>query len=146
MEKISQVKNDTLQVKYNGKQIKINLTDELSINESLLNSQLRESPSNYAFLCTLKDKAIRKRDKLEREKDRIFSELWLFFKNSNSKLSNEYATHQANQNKKFKAAEDRYLRAAYEASRLISICRAYESRESVLRSLNANIRLEKQPL
>lgn len=141
--KINQIKDDVLEIKYHGKKVKINITEELQIKESIINSQLKESPSSYAFLCTLKDRAVKDRDKLEREKDRIFSELWLFFKNSNSKLSNEYATHQATKNKKFTMAEDKYLKASYRASRLISICRAYEAREAVLRSLNANIRLEK---
>lgn len=141
--KIADIKDDILQIKYQGKQLQINITRELLIDESLMNSQLKSSPSNYAFLCTLRDKAIRKRDKLEKERDRQFSELWLYFKNSDSKMTNDSASHRATSSKKFQMAEDRYLKASYKANQLISICRAYESRERILQTLSANLRKEK---
>ena len=63
--KINQIKDDILEITYHDEKLAINLTKELSIDESQMNSQLRDSPSNYAFLCTLRDKAIRKRDKIK---------------------------------------------------------------------------------
>lgn len=141
--KISDIKNDILKVKYQGKEISINVTEELSINESLLNSQLKDSPSNYAFLCGLRDTLIKKRDRLEKEKDRIFSELWLFFKNSDQKMTNDSASHRAMASKKFQNAEDKFLKASYKTSQLISICRAYESRERILQTFSANLRRER---
>lgn len=141
--KITEVKADVLEVKYHGKKIKIDITKELTINESVLNSQLRECPSNYAFLCSLRDKAIKVRDKAEKDKDRKFSELWIFFKGSDSKMTNDTATHRAINSKKYQDAEDAFLKASYEASKLISICRAYESRERILQTLSANLRKEK---
>lgn len=141
--KINEIKDDVLQIKYKGKQLQINITKELSIDEALMNSQLKSSPSNYAFLCTLRDKAIKKRDKLEKDKDRQFSELWLFFKNSDNKMTNDSASHRTMASKKYQAIEDRYLKASYQANKLISICRAYESRERILQTLSANLRKEK---
>lgn len=141
--KITEIKADLLEVEYQGKKVSIDITKELAINESIINSQLREFPSNYAFLCSLRDKAIKVRDKLEKEKDRKFSELWIFFKNSDSKMTNDTATHRTISNKKFQDAEDAFLKASYKASKLTSICRAYESRERILQTLSANLRKEK---
>ena len=141
--KINEIKADVLEIKYQGKKVKVDLTKELSINESVINSQLKDFPSNYAFLCLLRDKAIKKRDNLEKEKDRKFSELWIFYKGSDSKMTNDTATHRAIGSKKYQDAENEFLKASYEASRLISICRAYESRERILQTLSANLRKEK---
>ena len=44
--KINEIKNDFITVKYQGKQIQINITEELIINEAILNTQLKSSPSN----------------------------------------------------------------------------------------------------
>ena len=36
--------------------------------------------------------------------------------------------------------EDNYLKAVYKANRLISICKAYESRERIIQTISANLR------
>lgn len=141
--KLNEIKNDKIQVIYQGKKIEIDITKELLIEESLINSQLKSSPSNYAFLCLLRDKAIKKRSRLEKEKDRIYSDLWLYFKSSDSKMTNDSASHRAIASKKFQDAEDRYIKADSEANKLISICKAYESRERILQTLSANLRKER---
>ena len=133
--KINQIKDDILEITYHDEKLAINLTKELSIDESQMNSQLRDSPSNYAFLCTLRDKAIRKRDKLEKERDTVSSELWLYYKDSNNKLTNDYASHKATTNSRYQYADK-----AYQANQLISVCRAFESRERILQTLSANLR------
>ena len=61
--KINQIKDDILSVVYKGKKIDINITKELSIDENLIDSQLKNQPSNYAFLSLLRDDYIKKRDK-----------------------------------------------------------------------------------
>lgn len=66
--KISEIRDDIISVKYKGKIVTINITKELSIDENIINSQLKNIPSSYAFLCLLRDNLIKKRDALEREK------------------------------------------------------------------------------
>ena len=67
MEKtINSIKDDTISVKYKGKIITINITKELAIDENILNNQLKNTPSSYAFLCLLRDRYIKRRDLLER--------------------------------------------------------------------------------
>lgn len=143
-ESIKTIKSDILKVRYQGKIIRINITKELSINESIINSQLKDSPSSYAFLCMLKNKYIKERDKLDREKEIAYSEAWLYYKSSDSKMNNDTANHRANTNKKYISIYNKWQKISNIAENLISICRAYENRENILRTISANLRKENQ--
>lgn len=138
--KISEIRDDVISVKYKGKLVTINITKELSIDENIINSQLKNIPSSYAFLCLLRDNLIKKRDTLEREKNIAYSKAWLFYKESDNRLNNDTANHKATVNPKYLSIEERYLKAVHKANKLISICRAYESRERIIQTLSANIR------
>lgn len=138
--KISEIRDDIISVKYKGKLVTINITKELSIDENIINSQLKNIPSSYAFLCLLRDNLIKKRDILEREKNIAYSKAWLFYKESDNRLNNDTANHKAMVNPKYLSIEERYLKAVHKANKLISICRAYESRERIIQTLSANIR------
>lgn len=138
--KISKIRDDVISVKYKGKLVTINITKELSIDENIINSQLKNIPSSYAFLCLLRDNLIKKRDTLEREKNIAYSKAWLFYKESDNRLNNDTANHKAMVNPKYLSIEERYLKAVHKANKLISICRAYESRERIIQTLSANIR------
>ena len=138
--KISEIRDDIISVKYKGKIVTINRTKELSIDENIINSQLKNIPSSYAFLCLLRDNLIKKRDTLEREKNIAYSKAWLFYKESDNRLNNDTANHKAMVNPKYLSIEERYLKAVHKANKLISICRAYESRERIIQTLSANIR------
>lgn len=129
-----------LRVKFEGKLLEIDIQKELSINENIINSQLRESPSSYYVLCSLRDKYIKERDALAREKDEAYSQAWIYYKDANERWNNEYVSHKANLNKKYTSIYSRYLKAVERANKYITICRAYESREGILRTLNANLR------
>lgn len=138
--KISEIRDDIISVKYKGKIVTINIIKELSIDENIINSQLKNIPSSYAFLCLLRDNLIKKRDTLEREKNIAYSKAWLFYKESDNRLNNDTANHKAMVNPKYLSIERRYLKAVHKANKLISICRAYESRERIIQTLSANIR------
>lgn len=138
--KISEIRDDIISVKYKGKLVTINITKELSIDENIINSQLKNIPSSYAFLCLLRDNLIKKRDTLERKKNIAYSKAWLFYKESDNRLNNDTANHKAMVNPKYLSIEERYLKAVHKANKLISICRAYESRERIIQTLSANIR------
>lgn len=138
--KISEIRDDVISVKYKGKLVTINIIKELSIDENIINSQLKNIPSSYAFLCLLRDNLIKKRDALEREKNIAYSKAWLFYKESDNRLNNDTANHKAMVNPKYLSVEERYLKAVHKANKLISICRAYESRERIIQTLSANIR------
>lgn len=132
-----------LKVKFEGNIITIDIAKELSINENIINSQLRESPTSYYILCSLRDKYIKERDALSREKDEAYSSAWIYIKESNERFNNDYVSHKANVSPKYKSIYQRYLKAVEKANKYISICRAYESRENILRTINANLRKDR---
>ena len=72
-----------LKVKFQGKILEIDLNKELSINEDIINSQLMDSPTSYYVLSSLRDYYIKKRNALAREKEAAYSDLWVYFKDSN---------------------------------------------------------------
>ncbi len=138
--KIKEISDDEITVSYRGKIYTINITQELAIDENILNQQLKNIPSNYAFLCLLRDKSIKQRDKLERDKELAYAKAWVYYKESDSRVSNELATNKALTNNSYREIEARYLKALDKANRLISICKAYESRERILQTISANTR------
>ena len=92
----------------------------------------------------LKNKYIKERDKLDREKEIAYSEAWLYYKSSDSKMNNDTANHKANTNKKYISIYNKWQKISNIAENLISICRAYENRENILRTISANLRKENQ--
>ena len=83
---------------------------------------------------------IKERDALAREKDEAYSNAWVYYKDANERWNNEYVSHKANLNKKYSSIYERYLKAVEKANKFIAICKAYESRENILRTINANLR------
>lgn len=139
-DKINLIKDDSFSFLYNGKKYEVDLTKELKIDEATINTQLKDLPSNYLFLCLQRDKAIQQRDKLERERDEAYSKAWIFYKDADSRMNNEMVSHKASTNQKYISLNKSYQKAAYKANKLISICKAYESRERILQTLSANLR------
>lgn len=129
-----------LKVKFQGKDLEIDLNKELSINEDIINSQLMDSPTSYYVLSSLKDKYIKERNALAREKEVAYSELWIYFKDSNEKWNNDYVTNKVLSSKKYCSICERYMKAEAKANHFISLCRAYETRTDILRTINANLR------
>lgn len=139
MDSIHSVKRDELVIYYKGKKVTIDITTELTIDENVINTQLRRSPSNYAFLCLIRDRYIFKRDNLIRERDKAFSNSWAFFKESGN-INNDLAEHKATIHPKYQSICERLDKLNYKVNVLVSICRAYESRERIMQSINANLR------
>lgn len=131
---------EPIKVKWQGKTITLDLQKELAINENIINSQLKECPSSYYILCSLRDKYIQKRDALEREKDIAYSKAWTYYKESNERWNNDYVSNKANINRAYVSAYDAWQKAVDKAQMFITICKAYESRTDILRTLNANLR------
>ena len=136
---INQVKDDTLEIAYKGKKYKINITSELEINPGLINKQLEVAPSNYAFLCLVRDKYIFKRDKLERLRSITYSQVWTYYKESGN-ISNDLADNKATTHSKYISICERLDILNYKVNKLISICKAYETRERILQTLSAYLR------
>ena len=53
---MNKVELGIIKVKLHGKSVTIDLAKELAINENLIDSQLRSSPSKYFIFAQLRDK------------------------------------------------------------------------------------------
>ena len=129
-----------LKVKYQGKVITIDIQKELTIDRNKLESQLREVPSSYYILCSVRNTYIRRRASLARERDEAYSKAWTYLKDANPTWNNDYVSNKANSNHKYVSLSNKYLKAAEKAAMLIDLCKAYESKEGILRTLSANQR------
>lgn len=129
-----------LKVKYQGKVITIDIQKELTIDRNKLESQLREVPSSYYILCSVRNTYIRRRDSLAREREEAYSKAWTYLKDANPTWNNDYVSNKANSNHKYVSLSNKYLKAAEKAAMLIDLCKAYESKEGILRTLSANQR------
>lgn len=129
-----------LKVKYQGKVITIDIQKELTIDRNKLESQLREVPSSYYILCSVRNTYIRRRDSLARDRDEAYSKAWTYLKDANPTWNNDYVSNKANSNHKYVSLSNKYLKAAEKAAMLIDLCKAYESKEGILRTLSANQR------
>ena len=129
-----------LKVKYQGKVITIDIQKELTIDRNKLESQLMEVPSSYYILCSVRNTYIRRRDSLARERDEAYSKAWTYLKDANPTWNNDYVSNKANSNHKYVSLSNKYLKAAEKAAMLIDLCKAYESKEGILRTLSANQR------
>ena len=129
-----------IKVKYQGKVITIDIQKELTIDRNKLESQLREVPSSYYILCSERNTYIRRRDSLARERDEAYSKAWTYLKDANPTWNNDYVSNKANSNHKYVSLSNKYLKAAEKAAMLIDLCKAYESKEGILRTLSANQR------
>lgn len=142
--KISEVKKDKVTLIYKGKKVRINISEELRIDEQTLNSQIKELPSSYSFLLLLRTNAIKERNKLDRQKDIAYSEAYLYYKDSKAQgMTNEMANHKANTNAKYISIYEQWLTACNKASILDDICKSFESRERIIQTLSANLRRER---
>ena len=129
-----------LKVKYQGKVITIDIQKELTIDRNKLESQLMEVPSSYYILCSVRNTYIRRRDALARERDEAYSKAWTYLKDAKPTWNKDYVSNKANSNHKYVSLSNKYLKAAEKAAMLIDLCKAYESKEGILRTLSANQR------
>lgn len=129
-----------IKVKYQGKVLTIDVNKELSINPNKLDSQLMQVPSSYYILCNIRDKYIRKRNELAQQKEEAYSRAWTFYKDNNPNWNNDYVSNKATTNNKYVSLCNRHLKAEEKAAMFIAICKAFESKENILRTLSANLR------
>ena len=134
------VDSSPIKVKYQGKVITVDIQKELTIDRNKLESQLSDIPCSYFILYSVRNNYIKRRDSLARERDEAYSRAWTFLKDANPSWNNDYVSHKANANHKYVSLSNKYLKAAEKASMLIDLCKAYESKEGILRTISANQR------
>lgn len=133
-------KNLRFSFEYQGAKYDLDLSKELSIDENLLNTHLIDSPSNYAFLCLVRNHYLNLKEKLEREKETVYASIWYYYKDLYPKWVNEMVTQKTIANTKYQNISEKLEEINFTYNTISSICKAFESREKILQTLSANLR------
>lgn len=137
-----------ISISYGGDRVKFNLYEELKINEKQINEEIINQPTYYAFLAVLAVKLNKRVNDLEKELNKLYSELFLEFKDelnpqTHKPHNNDTVEALINTDEEYQKMQNTYHKAI-EDKQLLEVCvKAYEQRAHLLQSLNANVRKEK---
>jgi len=130
---------------YGDEEYSFNLFSELVVNENVINKEIKEQPSSYAFLGMLHKKLIRIAKDKERQAEKIWSGLYIMNKEKLDDLTgrpttNELAKEKATYAKKYQEAIKAQIAAEHNAG-VIEVCvKSFEQRSNLIQTLSANIR------
>jgi len=125
--------------------IRFNLFDELIINEQVVNRELSEQPTAYAYLGILHKKLNRMVKSQEMEVEKIYSKVFLESKETLNPLTNRVHSQDTikemvKSNAKYRSAIKKLHDLEYDKD-LIYVClNSFEQRASMIQSISANNR------
>jgi len=125
--------------------IRFNLFDELIINEQVVNRELSEQPSTYAYLGILHKKLNRMVKSQEMEVEKVYSKVFLENKETLNPLTNRVHSQDTikemvKSNAKYRSAIKKLHDLEYDKD-LIYVClNSFEQRASMIQSISANNR------
>lgn len=137
-----------IRIKYKDENINFNLVDELKIDEFKINQEITEQPSYYGFLSLLAVKLKRtladNKAKLEKHKGTLFVEYKSEYDPlTNKPYSNDYIESLIIKNSEYQQYLKAYNKAEEEYGIISSAVESFQQRATLLQSLSANIRKDK---
>ena len=134
-----------ISIQYGTEKIKFNLFEELIINESRINDELKNQPSYYGFLSLLLVKLKKAMDESKAELEKIKAELFIEFKGDMDKAtgrpySNDLAESLVVQEELYIKALQKYLKAEENYGLINASVNSFTQRSHLLQSLAANTR------
>ena len=136
-----------ISVVYGDEKITFNLREELIINENIINRELKEQPSSYAFIAMLHKKLVRRSVDADKKADRAFAKAFIKFKTSvdtstSRVTSKEVAKEQAELDPIYIKLQKSASQAKEEADIVYVAVRSFEQRQSLIQTISANLRRE----
>lgn len=140
-------KVNEIKIKYNGETFKFNLNEELSINTTKLNQEIKEQPSYYGFLLLLRNRLLTVKEDLELEKDKVYAHQYLktsdaINPSTNRPYSDKAAVQKALSAKAYIEASQKFLKAKQDHNDINSCVIAFEQRSNLIQTLSSNLRKE----
>ena len=137
-----------IRIKYKDENINFNLIDELRIDEFKINQEITEQPSYYGFLSLLAVKLKRtladNKAKLEKHKGTLFTDLkGEYDPLTNKPFSNDYIDAMIVKDSEYQSYLKAYNKADEEYGIISSAVESFQQRATLLQSLSANIRKDK---
>ena len=136
-----------ISVLYGAEKITFNLREELTIDENIINKQLTEQPSSYAFLAMLHKKLVRLSIDSDKKSDRAYAKAFIKEKtavdpSTNRATSKEVAKEKAELDLIYIKMQKKASQAKEEADIVYVAVRAFEQRQSLIQTISANLRRE----
>jgi len=131
-------------ISYGKEDFSFNLNAELAIDENIINREVKEQPSSYAFLNMLYKKLIRAFKEAEKKMERKHSQLFLKYKqekeDSGRSLNNDSVKAKINIDPVYNELWNEFIEAEHQAMVLEVCVKAFEQRVNLIQTLSANIR------
>ena len=132
-------------IKFGKEKIRFNLYEELIVNETRINDELKDQPTYYGFLAMLSVKLKRVMDDKKAQLEKIKAELFVKFKSGIDKstgraYSNDLAESLVLQEESYTEALNDYLKAEEDYGLIQACVNSFTQRSHLLQSLSANTR------
>lgn len=140
-------KVNEIRIKYDGEIFKFNLGEELSINTTKINTELKEQPSYYGFLLLLRNRLLTQKEDLERQADKRYAHIYLktaekINPKTNRPYSDKAAIQTAIEDEQYNIARTKFIQAKQNYNDINSCVISFEQRAQLIQSLSANLRNE----
>jgi len=136
-------------VKVDGKLVKFNILTEVRINEDDLTHELLEQPKVYAFALGLRARLLKEKQSAELEVEVSYGKAYKRLKNKNNPKTNRAWTNDdakvlAELDKDYLEAKGKVITYTSHYNKVDALCKALEQRVSVMQTVSANKRKERE--
>ena len=134
---------------YGDEKITFNLKEELKIDENIINRELKEQPSSYAFIAMLHKKLVRRSLDSDKKADRAFAKAFIKNKTSVDQstgrvMSKEVAKEKAELDPIYIKLQKQSSQSKEDADVIYVAVRSFEQRQLLIQTISANLRREKK--
>lgn len=134
-------------LKYDGEKIKIDLRQELKVNENRINKEIKDQPSYYGFLCMLRNKLKRVMDDKEFQMKKAYSKKFCYYKEQTNphtqRVNNDDLAKQLTiKSTSYGKAVNAFNEAEYNYNTVKDAVESFDQRSSLIQTLSANLRGE----
>lgn len=136
-----------LDLVYQGKRYKFNMYEELQIKEIHLDKDIKEHPSSYFFLLTLRTNLDANRKLLEARKKRVWNRIYKMEKAKTGAggrpQSDDLCKAKAEASDKYKKSNQLHIEAERNWSVINNAVMAFQEKKDLIQTLSANLRKER---
>jgi len=149
MKRLSKYKNraiNTIKIKYGDEQINFNIFEELKISEVIINREIKEQPSYYAFLLLVQKHLLTRFEKLKQKRKQIYGRLYLKAKerqNQGRPYNDEMCKAWVESHKAYVRVTDDCIEARDHADKVYAVVEGFRQRGNLLQTLSSNNRKDK---
>ncbi len=135
-----------IRINYGGEKFKFDIFKDLDISVFKIQEELQSQASNYSFALLLQKKLLTKFHELKEERKALAAKLYLKAKEEtiNGRIpSDDYCNAKKESSSRYRLITKACIVARDHADSLFAVIKGYEQRQSLLQTISANSRKEK---